>query len=227
MLAIVNCKTCELSAKYSDDLQTLTFDAAQFSALCRKAHPSRGLDCPDLASSIKGAMWGVSDGSYGPDRLAIPAGELRRTVIVERLAALLGRLPVGARGRPDACVSDPKLQPSIVVGTRDASNETNSCKNLTRRKSTVPFSGRAHRWGLIVAAGVAVFIVAGAGFQFIAGTHRPATAPVTRPQESIVNARPETNRPTSSAQTFDPQSLPAAEGTIRRMDGISKSFSKK
>ena len=228
MLAIVNCKTCELSAKYSitaDDSRTLSFDAAQFHALCKHADPLRALDCPHLTSSIKDSLWGVSAGICTPDHLAISAGELRRAALAKRLGGLLGAFPTGARGSADAHVSNPKLAPTIVVGTRDAPDAIiiNSSRNPTRRGSTIPYNGRAHRWGLIVAAGLAVFIAAGMGFQFIGGTHRLATATEARPQESIVKARPETNRSTSNAQAFDPQSLPALEGTIRRMDGISKS----
>ena len=40
MMAIVNCQTCELSARYLFGVEAssaLNFDAAQFRALCKKA----------------------------------------------------------------------------------------------------------------------------------------------------------------------------------------------
>ena len=59
MMAIVNCQSCELSARYLFGVEAssaLNFDAAQFRALCKKACKSPTYDCPELTRSIKAAM---------------------------------------------------------------------------------------------------------------------------------------------------------------------------
>ena len=130
--------------------------------------------------------------------------------------------------------SNPNSAKSLSVKPRDASQAVTSLGEITPRElPAVKVEPRAgsmtHRgsapWGLIVSGCLAVLIFAGAGFYFIHQTDQRATA-TERPRATVVIARPEAKEPARSLAS-DPITLPAPEGTVQRMNNISKSFSKK
>ncbi len=88
---------------------------------------------------------------------------------------------------------------------------------------------RARRRSVMLAAGVAAMLLLAIGFVVLASISRPTSPSTARPDETVRvgGARPDQVVRTSGAPSgIDAASVPAPQGTVRRMDAISKSFSK-
>jgi hypothetical protein len=111
-----------------------------------------------------------------------------------------------------------------------------SVNTPSRVKRASPLSGpsdhRARKWRVILAVGLCGIIVAGVALVAMISTMSPRESlPITivRPAEVIRvgGARPDaTIRADAVKPSPNPISVPPPQGTVRRMEGISKAFSK-
>jgi hypothetical protein len=95
--------------------------------------------------------------------------------------------------------------------------------------SSVPRGHRAQNWPVILAVGVGGIVVAGIALFTVVSTTSPQ-AITARPTEVVRSgvAKPgETTRTDAAKPSRDPVAVPPPQGTVNRMDAISKAFSKK
>lgn len=98
--------------------------------------------------------------------------------------------------------------------------------------SSAPRDHRARKWRVMLAVSLGGIIVAGIAFFAVVSTMNPQNSlqiTTARPTEVIRvgGARPdETIRAGAVKPSPDPINVPPPQGTIKRMEGISKAFSK-
>jgi hypothetical protein len=69
--------------------------------------------------------------------------------------------------------------------------------------------------------------VVGIGIALMVATPRSSSTTTARPNETVGVKPKETARTGTDRPGFDPNSVPVPEGTLRRMEGINKAFSKR
>jgi hypothetical protein len=75
--------------------------------------------------------------------------------------------------------------------------------------------------------GLGAILVAGIGIALMVATPRLSSTTTARPNETVGVKPKETARTGADRPGFDPNSVPVPEGTLRRMEGIKKAFSKR
>ena len=99
--------------------------------------------------------------------------------------------------------------------------------------SSVPRGHRAQNWRVMLAVGLGGIVVAGIALFTVVSTMKPygsLQTTTTRPAEVIrvgVAKPDETIRADAAKPDPGPVNVPPPQGTVKRMEGISKAFSKR
>lgn len=113
-----------------------------------------------------------------------------------------------------------------VSAPRTKAENANTIATLTQVKGASPArrAQRASNKPVLLTAGLGVLLVVGIGIYMVARTFSPSSA--VRPAETIRIERVRIDEPAreASKQPAEPINLPAPQGTIRRMEAISKAF---
>jgi hypothetical protein len=86
---------------------------------------------------------------------------------------------------------------------------------------------RGQNRSVMLAVGLGAILVVGMGIALMVATPRSLSTTTARPNETVVVKPKETARTGADRPSFDPNSVPVPEGTLRRMEGINKAFSKR
>ena len=106
---------------------------------------------------------------------------------------------------------------------------TNAAATVTRGKTAAPTRRGQHTRNrpVMLAVGVAVLLVTGIGLYLVAMPSGPTAVRPTETVRRVDHAKSDEQTRGGGTQANDPGNVPAPVGTVRRMDTISKSFSKK
>ncbi len=86
---------------------------------------------------------------------------------------------------------------------------------------------RGQNRSVVLMVGLGAILVVGIGIALMVATPRSSSTTTARPNETVGVKPKETARTGADRPGFDPNSVPVPEGTLRRMEGINKAFSKR